>query len=122
MLNNALSDGQQEEANSNSSVLLFKGDNFEAIMASLTETYGTAGYSIIFSLGKISGAKEFKNVAEEQRRLNIPMTSEGLLNKTIERLNSMGWGKFQVIKIDIKSSANIQINRNPFLTNVPEIR
>jgi predicted hydrocarbon binding protein len=113
MINEPLIDRQQEE-NSKSTVILLRRESFVKMLNNLTETYGTPGYSMIYSLGKNIGEEEFRSVSEEQKKLGISITRPMILKKALERLTSMGWGRFQVKSLELNTSAIVVIRKNIF--------
>ncbi|MGD0804536.1 MAG: hypothetical protein ABSA11_10755 [Candidatus Bathyarchaeia archaeon] len=113
MINEPLIDRQQEE-NSKPTVILLRRESFVKMLTNLTETYGAPGYSMIYSLGKNTGGEEFRSVSEEQKKLGIPMTRPMILKKALERLASMGWGRFQVESLELNASAIVAIKKNIF--------
>jgi predicted hydrocarbon binding protein len=86
-------------------------------MTTLTDTYGSAGYSMIYSLAKNVGQSEFKSVMEEQQRLCIPMTRPKILRKVLDRFTYMGFGKFTIESLELNSSAILVVTRNIFSEN-----
>ena len=84
------------------------------MLTNLTDTYGAPGYSMIFSMGKNTGEEEFKSIAEEQKKLGIPMTRPKILKKVLDRLTSMGWGRFHVESLELNASAIVVVNNNIF--------
>jgi predicted hydrocarbon binding protein len=99
---------------SNPSIVLLRRESFEKMLTAFTETYGTPGYSMIFSMGKKVGEEEFRNIAEEQEKLNIPMTRPKILKKALDRLTSMGWGRFQAESLELNISAIVVVTNNMF--------
>jgi predicted hydrocarbon binding protein len=102
---------------SSPSVILFRQESFEKIMKTLIDTYGSAGFSMIYSLGKNVGQSEFRSIMEEQKNLCIPMTRPKLLKKVLERFTYMGWGKFAIESLELNSSAIVVITKNIFSKN-----
>jgi predicted hydrocarbon binding protein len=105
---------RQREGEAKSSVILLRRECFEKMLTNLTETYGAPGYSMIFSMGKNTGESEFRSMAEEQNKLGIPMTRPKILKNVLDRLTSMGWGRFQAESLELNASAVVVVNNNIF--------
>jgi predicted hydrocarbon binding protein len=95
-------------------MILLRRESFEKMLTNLTETYGAPGYSMIYSLGKNTGEEEFRGIVEEQKQLGIPMTRQKILKMVLDRLTSMGWGRFKVESLELNASAIVVVNRNIF--------
>jgi predicted hydrocarbon binding protein len=104
----------QLQGTRNPSIILLRRESFEKMLSAFTETYGTPGYSMIYSMGKDVGVEEFKNIAEELKTLNIPMTRPKILKKVLERFTSMGWGNFQAESLELDISSIIVVTNNMF--------
>ena len=104
----------QTQGTQNPSLVLIRRESFEKMLTAFVETYGTSGYSMIFSMGKQVGEEEFKNIAEEQKNLGLPMTRPKLLKKVLERLTSMGWGNFHAESLELNISSIIVVTNNMF--------
>ena len=104
----------QGQGTRNPSMVLLRREGFEKMLAAFTETYGTPGYSMIYSMGKQVGVEEFKNIAEEQKNLGLPMTRPKILKKVLERFTSMGWGRFQAESLELDISTIIVVTNNMF--------
>jgi len=112
MSNKPLTGCQEEDRDA--SVVLFRKESFEKFLSGLIETYGQAGYSMVFALAKSVGQSEFKSVMEEQQELTIPMTRPKLLKKVLDRYSAMGWGKFVIESLELNSSAIVVVTNNIF--------
>jgi predicted hydrocarbon binding protein len=112
MSNNRLS--TQAEVRAQNAVVLLRGESFEKMLTDFTETYGNPGYSMIYSMGRKVGQREFKNIVEEQNRLNLPTSHPKILKKVLERFTSMGWGSFKAESLELNVSSIIVVTNNIF--------
>jgi predicted hydrocarbon binding protein len=104
----------QDQVTKNPSLVLIRKDSFEMMLTNFVETYGTSGYSMIYSMGKRVGEEEFKDIANEQKSLGLPMTRPKLLKKALDRITYMGWGNFKAESLELNISTIIVVTNNMF--------
>ncbi len=110
-----LSEERKASIKLNPSMILMMTDSFEEIMSYLPKSYGSAGTSMIYSMGYQNGVHEVKRLREELRTLNLALTKSELLDKALKRISSMGWGKITVENNnEVMGKVNIFIQSNPF--------
>jgi predicted hydrocarbon binding protein len=75
----------------------------------------TSGYPIIYTMGRESGVQEVRQLREEQTTLNTPLIKREILEKALNRLSQMGWGKITLTQYSfIDGGVSISIKFNPF--------
>jgi predicted hydrocarbon binding protein len=110
--------GEEERIDNESSVVLMRADSFQRMLQYFTQTFGSSGLTMIYSMGMANGKYETSQMRDELRNLEAPVTKKLLLEKTLWRLTSMGWGGFKLEKLDsITGEAHIEIKNNPFSLN-----
>jgi predicted hydrocarbon binding protein len=104
-----------EKAPSGQSLLLMKSESFNNIMSYLTKSFGTPGLSMIYSMGHDSGEKEVKQIREEMKKIEKPLPKKDLVEKALQRMSQMGWGRFDLQELDqITGHVEVKIKNNPF--------
>jgi predicted hydrocarbon binding protein len=110
--------GGGRRTNSESSVLLMRTDSFQSMLKYFTITFGASGLTMIYSMGEANGKYETRQMKGELRSLEAPIIKQQLIEKSLWRLTSMGWGDFKLDSLDpIKCQATIKISINPFSEN-----
>ena len=112
-----LLNGEEKTSNVSSipSVLLMRTDSFEIMMSFLTKNFGTTGLSITYSMGVTNGRYEVIQLRDELKKLEAPATKRELMEKTLQRLTHMGWGRFTLNDLDpVSGEISINIEHNPF--------
>lgn len=74
-----------------------------------------SGYPIIFSMGRESGTNVANEIRKEQANLNTPLVKEEVLEKALNRVSQMGWGKITLTQYSFtEGGISIKIKFNPF--------
>ena len=90
-------------------------DTFEMMMGYLTRNFGATGLSISYSMGVANGKYEVAQIREELKRLEAPATKKELLEKSLQRLTAMGWGKLKLAELNTITGENtVTVEQNPF--------
>lgn len=106
---------KQVSAKLNPSMLLLMTDSFQEIISYLPKAYGSAGLSMIYSMGHENGSYEVKRLRKDLQLLNIALPKNELLEKAFERASSMGWGKISLEKNnEVMGKVNVFVRSNPF--------
>ena len=104
-----------EVAQCGKSLLLMKPESFNNIMSYLSKSFGTPGLSMIYSMGQESGSKEVKEIREEMKKIENPLPKKELVEKALQRMSQMGWGRFDLQELDqITGNIEVKIENNPF--------
>jgi len=74
-----------------------------------------SGYPIIYSMGRESGTTVANEIRKEQANLNTPLVKEEVLEKALNRVSQMGWGKITLTQYGFtEGGMSIKIKFNPF--------
>ena len=104
-----------EKTQGSQSLLLMKSESFNNIMSYLSQSFGAPGLSMIYSMGHDSGVKEIKQIREEMKKIEKPLQKKELVDKALQRMSQMGWGKFDLEELDlITGKIELKIRNNPF--------
>jgi predicted hydrocarbon binding protein len=99
----------------NPSMLLMMTDSFSEIISYLPRAYGSAGASMIYSMGFENGTHEVKRLRVELKDLGLPTQKNELLEKAFARVSSMGWGKISLENHNqVLGKVNVFVHSNPF--------
>ncbi|MCX6655529.1 MAG: hypothetical protein NTY03_10485 [Candidatus Bathyarchaeota archaeon] len=114
-MTNSRLEATNKKAQSSQSLLLIKSESFNNIMSYLSKSFGTPGLSMIYSMGHDSGAKEIKQIREEMKKIEKPLPKKDLVEKALQRMSQMGWGRFDLQDLDqITGNVEVKIKNNPF--------
>jgi predicted hydrocarbon binding protein len=87
----------------------------ENMFTPLIKFLQNSGYPIIYSMGRESGIQEVRQLREEQNDLDTHLVKREMLEKALNRLSQMGWGKITVAQYGfVDGEINIKIKFNPF--------
>lgn len=107
--------GGERRSKAESSVLLMRTDSFQRMIKYFTLNFGAAGLTMIYSMGEANGKYETSQMRDEFRSLEAPVVKRQLVEKSLWRLTTMGWGSFTLGALDtITGEATINIKVNPF--------
>jgi predicted hydrocarbon binding protein len=74
-----------------------------------------SGYPMIYSMGRESGIREAKQLQNERSALNAPLLKQEMLEKSLNRISQMGWGKITLTNYSFDNGGiSIKIKFNPF--------
>ena len=76
--------------------ILLKPSFFNLMFDSLLKSYGSAGISMIFAMGRERGIGEVREYRKEFSQFSMSLSKRELLNRVFLRLNQMGWGKYDI--------------------------
>lgn len=111
---NRLGDGGNK-SNSELSILLIKTNSFKNMVGYLTKSFGTPGLTMVYSMGEENGVDEVKQLRRDLKKLETPLAKKQLLEKALQRVSQMGWGKISIGEFDaVGGKINIIIKHNPF--------
>jgi predicted hydrocarbon binding protein len=107
--------GGERRSKSESQVLLMRTDSFLRMIKYFTNNFGATGLTMIYSMGEANGKYETSQMREELKSLDVPILKKQLIEKSLWRITSMGWGTFSLASLDtITGETAINIKINPF--------
>ncbi|MBM3292458.1 hypothetical protein FJY84_07235 [Candidatus Bathyarchaeota archaeon] len=110
-----LVNGENAKNKEDLSILLIKAKSFVNMVSYLTRSFGTPGLSMVYSMGKENGAEEVQQLRRDLKKLERPLVKRELLDKALQRVSQMGWGKVSIGEFDaIGGKLSINIKHNPF--------
>jgi len=104
-----------ENNKSDLSIILIKTKSFANMVGYLTKSFGTPGLSMVYAMGKENGQEEVNQLRLDLKKLETPLAKKELLDKVLQRVSQMGWGKLSIGEFDaVGGKVRINVNHNPF--------
>jgi predicted hydrocarbon binding protein len=101
--------------------ILMRHAFLENMLTPIIKYLHAAGYPIVYMMGRESGVQEVRQIRDEQVTINSPLIKIEMLEKSLNRLSQMGWGKISLTQYNITDGGiNIKIKFNPFTKECKE--
>lgn len=109
-----------EEEQETSQKITFTAEAFIRMIGSLSNTFGSAGGSMMFQMGKDVGSYEARKILQELE--DSEAEPEALMEKILEEVSGHGWGELRLEEFDlVEGVVEVVLQHNVFEAHCEEI-
>ena len=95
--------------------IMMTPEAFSRMLEFLNKTFGSAGLSMIYVMGREKGAFEASEVLKDIKPSDDEHTKRQLLERVLQRAGELGWGAMEVTQFDMLNGAvAIAVRNGPF--------